>query len=614
MNTTFKWLASLALVAILSSPAVAADDKKPTSTAKPVVAVFRLHPPIVETPVDEVVLFGGGHQPTSLKDLVRRMAKAKDDEAVKAVVLLMEGPHLGTAQVEELRQAIADINKSGKNVYAHADSLDMREYVLMSGATHLSVVPTGDLWLTGLYGESMFLRGLLTKLGVKPDFLTCGQYKSAAETYMRDGPSPQAEEMQNWLLDSIYRTQVKLIASGRGVEEEKARGWIDGGPYSANKARDLGIIDAVEERQELEARLKHRFGDDVKFDHKYGVASHQQVDSRRRLRPSRSLVRFSTARKRRSTRTPWRSSTSTEQSRSAKWKRIRCSAAAPGPAAPRCARVGRGCGRRYDQSRRAAGRFPRRIGHGQRHHSRRHASREGQEAVGGFHGQRGRQRRLLRGLCRRNDLCRRVDDHRFHWGGRRQDRHDRHVEQGRHHVQRLSARQTCHAAQFGPDLHAVGREHMQAWMDEIYGVFKGHVIEARGKKLKKPIDDLAGGRVYTGRQALELGLVDKIGTLEDAITAVATEAKLDKYDVRVVPEPKNFLQLLLEETTDDKSTDKRLEARFTASESPLLRAALPLLGKLDPERLAAVRLAILRLDMIQREGVVLMAPEMLLGK
>ena len=53
-------------------------------------------------------------------------------------------------------------------------------------------------------------------------------------------------------------------------------------------------------------------------------------------------------------------------------------------------------------------------------------------------------------------------------------------------------------------------------MDEIYGVFKGHVTTARGKRLKKPIDDLAGGRVYTGKQALDLGLVDKLGTLEDA--------------------------------------------------------------------------------------------------
>ena len=56
------------------------------------------------------------------------------------------------------------------------------------------------------------------------------------------------------------------------------------------------------------------------------------------------------------------------------------------------------------------------------------------------------------------------------------------------------------------------RKKMQGWMNDIYGVFKGHVVAARGAKLKKPIDELAAGRVFTGQQALELGLIDKIGT------------------------------------------------------------------------------------------------------
>ncbi|HEY5315385.1 MAG TPA: S49 family peptidase, partial [Pirellulales bacterium] len=287
MNVTCKWLAVLGVACLLAANAFAADQasakkstssSKPASSSKPIVAVFRLHGSIVETPVDEVLTFGGGHQPTALKDLIRRMYKARDDEAVKAVVVLMDDAQLGTAQVEELRQAIVDINKSGKNVYAHADSLSMRGYALLSAATHLSVSPTGDLWLTGLYAESMYLRGLLTKLGVKPDFLTCGEYKSAAETFMRESPSPKAEEMENWLLDGIYGTQVKLIATGRGVDEKQARAWIDGGPYTATKGRELGIIDAVEQRQDVESRLKRRFGDEVKFDHKYGKESRQQVN------------------------------------------------------------------------------------------------------------------------------------------------------------------------------------------------------------------------------------------------------------------------------------------------------------------------------------------------
>ena len=100
---------------------------------------------------------------------------------------------------------MAKLRAAGKEIYAHADSLSMREYVLLSGASRLSVVPTADLWVTGLFGEAPYLRGLLDKLGVKPDFLTCGAYKSAAEIFLREGPSPEAEAMQNWLLDGMLR-------------------------------------------------------------------------------------------------------------------------------------------------------------------------------------------------------------------------------------------------------------------------------------------------------------------------------------------------------------------------------------------------------------------------
>ena len=79
---------------------------------------------------------------------------------------------------------------------------------------------------TGLHGESPYLRGLLNMLGVRPDFLTCGEYKSAAEMFMRDGPSAEAEKMQNWLLDSMFDTQLQLIAKGRNVDVAKARASI----------------------------------------------------------------------------------------------------------------------------------------------------------------------------------------------------------------------------------------------------------------------------------------------------------------------------------------------------------------------------------------------------
>jgi protease-4 len=160
------------------------------------------------------------------------------------------------------------------------------------------------------------------------------------------------------------------------------------------------------------------------------------------------------------------------------------------------------------------------------------------------------------------------------------------------------------------------REKMQAWMDEIYGVFKSHVTDIRGNRLKKPIDEIAGGRVYTGKQALDLGLVDKIGTLQDAIAFIADKANLSDYDVRIVPEPKNFVERLLEEISGEKDEPKGLDVRWVmpvgGQRPSLVDLALPYLQHLDPPHVKVVKMALQRLQLIQQEGAVLMMPEMLL--
>ena len=162
----------------------------------------------------------------SLRDVVARMDKAAKDPQVKAVVVLADDAAFGQAQAAELRQAFQKIRTAGKDVYGHADSLGMEQYVLLSGATRLSVSPTGEIWAMGLHGDVLYLHGLLLKMGIQPDFLHCGAYKSASEIFMRDGPSPEADRMENWLFDSVYDTAINLIASGRNVRPIRQRSGL----------------------------------------------------------------------------------------------------------------------------------------------------------------------------------------------------------------------------------------------------------------------------------------------------------------------------------------------------------------------------------------------------
>ena len=84
--------------------------------------------------------------------------------------------------------------------------------------------------------------------------------------------------MQNWLLDGMFEASVASIARGRNVEAGQVRKWIDGGPYTAEKARAAGLIDEVEHRQDFEGMLKAKYGQDVVFDKKYGQKQQPTLD------------------------------------------------------------------------------------------------------------------------------------------------------------------------------------------------------------------------------------------------------------------------------------------------------------------------------------------------
>jgi protease-4 len=621
MHRLFGGLWIAALVPLLGMPAARAGDDKPKEEKKAdagpkTVVVFRLKTKLQESPAEDPLSLSGA-KPATLKDIVGKMKKAEKDDAVKAVVLLHEGGGIGAAQVEELRQAMASLRAAGKDVYAHADSLSMREYVLLSGATKLSVVPTGDLEITGLYGESPYLRGLLDLLGVKPDFLTCGSYKSAAEIFMRHGPSPEAEKMQNWLFDSLYDTQVDLIAKGRGVDAAKVKTWIDGAPYSAEKAKAAGLIDAVEHRQDFEMKLKAKYGRDVVFSKDYGEKKPPKLnldnpfsvfkmmgelfEPSKKPRPNKKAIAvvyvdgaitigggptspFSeggahAVELRRAL---------DEAARDDSIKAVVLRVDSPGGSAVASEII-------LDATRRVKAKKPFVVSMGDVAGSGGYYVACAADTIFADAGTITGSIGVVSGKLATSDMFKKV--------GITFKAYQRGANAGMLASSDVFTKEE--------------RERMQAYMDEIYDVFKGHVTAIRGKKLKKPIDELAGGRVYTGKQALDLGLVDKLGTLEDAIAHVAKEAKITDYDVRVVPEPRGFLEKLLEELSGEKEEGKGLDAFSAAAVRPsasLVDLALPHLKGLDPQRLAAVKQALRRLELIRQEGAVLMMPEITLGR
>jgi protease-4 len=602
------------VICLIAVPPVWAGGKK-KEEAKAVVAVFTFNTPMLEKPRGEQFSLFSPVTPPTLKETVRRLKKAKDDKNVKAVVLLLDRVSLGLAQIEELRQALDEVKAAGKEVHAHVDSvITMRTLALAAGASRISATPTAIIFITGFHAESPYVRGLLDKIGVKPDFLTCGAYKSAAEIFMRKGPSPEAAEMRNWLLDSLYESSLETVAKGRGVTVDQARLWIDGGLYTPEQAKSLGIVDAIEHRQDFEAGLRRKFGKDVKFDRKYGKRRRDEFDLSSPMAVFQLWAKMLKGSKPdrggknvigivyvdgaimpgKPEPSPFGSDSGTAYStpirvaldKLAEDKNVKAVVLrvnSPGGSAVASEII-------LNATKRVENRKPFVVSMG------------GVAGSGGYYVSMGADTifadastitasiGVVGGKFATTDMWNKIG---ITW-----DSSSRGANAGI-----LSSDAVFTDAE---------RRKMQGWMDEIYGVFKGHVVTARGKKLKKPIDELAAGRVFTGAQALELGLVDKIGTLEDAVAHVAKQAKLDDYQVRVYPKPKNFVEVLLEGLSDGEQDTNHLvmpASRLAASHgTSILELALPHLKGLDPERLEAVKTVIQRLDLLQQERAMLMTP------
>lgn len=586
--------------------------KRTKKTSQAVIPVFSLDRPLLESPVVEDPFFGAIGAET-MNSLVARLEKARDDDQVKAVIVLMGQSSMGSGQLEELHKALRQIRKAGKPVYAHADSLSFGQLALVSAASRISVAPVGDLFITGIYGSQPHIRGMLDKIHVTPDFITCGEYKSAGEMFMRTKPSPEAERMYDWLFDSLFETFVGMIADGREKTREEVRQWIDHGLYSAEEAAELGIIDAAEYRADVLKLIKQEHGEKIELAKRYGKKSSDHIDFsnpfemfkiwakilRGPAKPSKekavAIVYVDGAIvPGKPEPSPFGSSgmaysdpirralDQAAEDESVKAVVLRVNS--PGGSAVASEII-------LQATRRVAAKKPLIVSMGNVAGSGGYYVSCGAETIYADAGTITASIGVVAGKLATDEMWNSVG---ITW----------------HPIARGKNSGMLYSRHVFTDEQ---RATLQSWMDEVYEVFKGHVIEIRGDRLTKPIDELAGGRVFTGRQALELGLVDRIGTLDDAIKAVAKKANLEKYEVRVIPRPKNFIEVLMSELTGDGEDDQQIRLGPSIAQSRqtsfLWKAIAPFLHQLESQQTESLRRVLVQLEILQQEHISLTMPE-----
>ena len=199
-------------------------------------------------------VFGGPDQ--SLTGLVMQFKKAKVDKRIKAILLDVNMSGVGWGKAEEIRDAIADFRSSGKPVYAYIEFGLNKEYYIATAADKIIVPPPGELFINGLAADVMFFRGSLDKLGIYPDIYQIGKYKSAGDMFTQKQMTDAHRQYINELLDDLFGRYKNAIAQARHKTPEEVSALIDNAPYNAQQAKDAGLIDEAMYRDQVEAMLK----------------------------------------------------------------------------------------------------------------------------------------------------------------------------------------------------------------------------------------------------------------------------------------------------------------------------------------------------------------------
>src|SRR6201988_4327758 len=202
--------------------------------------------------------FGGPDQ--SLSDLVMQFKKAKVDKRIKAILLDVNLSGVGWGKAEEIRDAIADFRSSGKPVYAFIEFGLNKEYYIATACDKIYMPPPGELFINGLAADVMFFRGSLDKLGIYPDIYQIGKYKSAGDMFTQKQMTDAHREYINSMLDDLYNSYVKTIQQARKKTPDEVRALIENAPYNATQAKAAGLIDDAMYHDELDSQLKKQLG------------------------------------------------------------------------------------------------------------------------------------------------------------------------------------------------------------------------------------------------------------------------------------------------------------------------------------------------------------------
>lgn len=593
--------ACLSASSMKSLPLLAAASLSSLIHAAPTVAVYDLPPGMTESGVaGSMSLLSpqiDAARPLTFHDITTSLSKAAGDPDLRAVVVDADDAALGLPQILEIRRHLLALRKGGKDVWVYSDHFDAKSALLGSAANHFMLLPEADSDFAGLAAESMYFKGLLDKVGVQADVIHIGDFKSFGEEFYRTGPSEFAEKQQTELVDGIFQILVRSVAEGRGVDEDVVLRMINQGSFTAAEAEEAGLVDGLAYRTDFNRRLRETYAG-VEFDDSYQLPDRDGPEVKGLMDLVKLFMNAGVDPKADQdyvavvvleggisdeTVAPVREAI-LKILKDDKAKAMVLRVDSPGGSALASEVLWE-----VTDEWKASGR-PFAVSMG------------GVAASGGYYVSAGADRIFAEAGTVTGSIG--VVGMKFVTAGAMEKMGitTHRVERGEH-AAAMSMTQP-----FTPEESELVRKSMLS----VYATFKKRITDGRGDRLKGELEGMAGGRVYTGERALELGLVDEIGGLAEAIAWASKRAGLAEPFSRLRPEPKSMLEGLF--ATPEKDADGEL-VKIQIAPKPVSEAVRSLIGEAGVSALPesareSVSRALERLDGISQSRIQLIGPDL----
>ena len=519
---------------------------------------------------------------------------------LKAVIIYPENHRLGMAQRQEISRRLQEIQAAGKKVYLYAHGLD-NSTLPLALATESVLFPSGQVMFNGISIEQLYFKGLLDKMGMSADFIHIGDFKSAAEPFYLTGPSEASKKQKMSLYQGIYDEMIQLTQDGLKSDKENTTALTKKAFFSAQDALKHKLVNKLAFHNDFAQELKTQFPD-AKFTRNYGLPQASKPPKITNMMEAIAFLQKLTAPKPKKT----------------------------GPVLALTI---------------LEGNIEQQMGEALRVHILKAAKDPLVKAMVLRINSPGGSALASEVICQATEVFKNTGKPLIVSMGNVAASGGYYsavygepifaepstitgsigVIGGKFVINQLKEKIgiSTHSMNFGDysniysthtKFSEVQRELVKNSMLDVYSLFKKRVLDGRQQKISADFETIAGGRVYTGRQALTLGLVDKLGGLREAINEAKVQANLTKYRVDIFPKQLSLQEMIMDSFREKEKKDEDYlysgpsKQKPSLLKNPLIQQSLSALRATDPASAQATWQFLTQVQMLQNQNILLLHP------